>query len=223
MSYTPSNLVKSLYLSLDATYETRMDYYDTPIEEREWGKEYHSWKVKKFNFDKFKENNEIIYYYEYLEAFRSHLQFLYQEELENLGYPTQRIDFTVSTIKAHLANDYFDYRYDGNVFTLTYNNSVEDNPFKNMSLSISFDDFSRLGRMINRLTQKKYEEVDLDSRVLLGVKDKKMGLLRINQSSLIKTPQDFQNHLTSILVILNDIYYHFRKIKALRALTHNLN
>jgi len=59
-------LAKFIFKQLGVNFEDRMDYYDFPIDEREDGKSYNSWNVKRFDKSKYSGKPTVFYSLEFL-------------------------------------------------------------------------------------------------------------------------------------------------------------
>ena len=61
-------IARGNFKQLGVNFEDRMDYYDFPIDEREDGKSYNSWNVKRFDKSKYSSKPTVFYSLEFLKA-----------------------------------------------------------------------------------------------------------------------------------------------------------
>ena len=207
-------LAKFIFKQLGVNFEDRMNYYDFPIDEREDGKSYNFWDVKHFDKSKYSSKPTVFYSLEFLKAISDHLTFLYNQQFEDQG-ATVAGDLMVKTEKALIDNDWFTYRYEDGNFMI-FANDVENNPYKDLNLKFTINDYAYLGRMINSLENKaNYIDEDIIASVLSG----KIGRVRINkvrvtvsqQEPLIKDQATYNIYFDSIVEPLRLIYKHCYK------------
>lgn len=207
-------LAKFIFKQLGVNFEDRMDYYDFPIDEREDGKSYNSWNVKRFDKSKYSSKPTVFYSLDFLKAISDHLTFLYNRQFEDQGVSVTG-DLMVKTEKVLIDNDWFTYRYEDGNFMI-YANDVENNPYKDLNLKFTVNDYAYLGRIINSLENKASY---IDEDVIASVSSSKIGRVRINkarvtisqQEPLIKDQATYNIYFDSIVEPLRLIYKYCYK------------